>query len=207
MLAGRVEGTCAWRAFFSASTIGRGAARCTCGSASTSARSAKTWRASPSSASTSCASSSSGRPFSPNAADMDRHDALRRFERVMGRIADCRSARDADAVLRTHERRELAAGLDARSAMPQRPLSHDQPAAAIVDRTASATSTPIRELLRAQVYFARASASACATIPRSLPGISATSSPICASRRRRRDARGVERAPERNAARSVAVPA
>ena len=76
-----------WRAFYSASTIGRAAARCTRGTASTSARFARTWRASKLSGSTSCASSSSGRPFSPHPDRMDDTTRCAASKRVMARIA------------------------------------------------------------------------------------------------------------------------
>ena len=115
-------------------------------------------------------------------------DRLRsNFERRDGTDRRRRPARDADAVLRPHERRELAAGVDARPPTPRGPLPHDLARRrgrrmGIGDFYADPSCCARRSSSRV------ASASACASIRRSSPGISATSSPTCALPRNADDA-------------------
>ena len=144
------------------------------------ARSAKISRASPRSVSTPCASFCAGPISSPSPDTLD-PAMLARLEAVADVAATRGPAHDADAVLRAHERRQLAAGVVARPGHTRRALPHDHRARRIA-ATASATFTPVRCSRRSCASRARR-ANGCARIRRCWLGIWATSSATCASRR------------------------
>ena len=137
----------------SGSTIGRAAARCTCGSASTRARSPTICAASPRSGFDVVRFFLLWETSSPSRTGSTAR-CCARLERVMELIAAPRAARDADALLRAHERRELAAGWTLDRDTPERPLPHDRRDTATSPVRHAATSTPTA-LLRAQRLHAR----------------------------------------------------